>query len=275
MATNPVLMVERPEVGVVVLRLNRPEALNALDSLSAKSLITALETADNDDSVRCIVLTGAGRGFCVGADLKELARRQAGGAAGETPPRPPRNAAMNPLGDWNVVLRTLLSLHKPIIAAVNGLAVGGGLSLACAADIRIAARSAVFCAIFAERGLAFEAGTSYLLPRLIGLESTFRMVYTAERVSADRAAQIGLVGQVVEDEDLDAATVELATKIASLPTLQLGLARRQILLSQSIDDPTVAMMVEMHALGVAQQSHDYHEGHQAFNERRPATFLGY
>ncbi|HEX9467575.1 MAG TPA: enoyl-CoA hydratase-related protein, partial [Acidimicrobiia bacterium] len=166
------------------------------------------------------------------------------------------------------------NFHKPVLAAVNGLAVGGGLMLACAADIRIAADTAEFSAIFAKRGLAFEAGMSYYLPRLVGLENAFRMVYTADRYSAEEARHMGLVGEVVAAAELGAHTHELASRIAQMPTLQLGLARMELLKGQTFDDPNVSMMMEMFALGVSQRSHDYEEGHASFLEKRAPKFIG-
>jgi enoyl-CoA hydratase/carnithine racemase len=260
--------------GVTTITLNKPETLNALGRVNGEELLHALRAADEDDDIRCVVITGAGRGFCVGADLKEMMasrpdRGQAGGGLQTS-----RAMAMSPLGNWNRLLNTIRDYHKPIIAAVNGLAVGGGLMLACAADIRIAADNAEFSAIFAKRGLAFEAGTSYYLPRLVGVENAFRMVYTGDRYPAAEAARMGLVGEVVPAADLAQRAAELAHRIAEMPTLQLGLARMEVLKGLTFDDPNVSMMMEMYALGVAQHSHDYEEGHVSFIEKRDPKFTG-
>jgi len=274
MADYQEILVDR-ESGVTTITLNKPETLNALGRVNGQELLTALREADADDDVRCVVLTGQGRSFCAGADLKEMmaARldRQSGGAGSVSS----RLLAMSPLGNWNQILNVMRDFHKPLIAAVNGLAVGGGLMLACAADIRIAADTAQFSAIFAKRGLAFEAATSYYLPRLVGLENAFRMVYTAETYAAAHALQMGLVGEVVPADQLAAHTRALATRIAEMPTLQLALSRMEILKGMTFDDPNVAMMMEVYALGVAQRSHDYEEGHASFIEKREPRFTGH
>jgi 2-(1,2-epoxy-1,2-dihydrophenyl)acetyl-CoA isomerase len=262
------------DVGVRTITLNKPESLNALGGVNGRELLEALRLADDEDDVRCVVVTGTGRGFCTGADLKEMMAGRADREQSGSGLRTSRAMAMSPLGNWNRILNVMRDFHKPLIAAVNGLAVGGGLLLACAADIRIAAEEAEFSAIFAKRGLAFEAGTSYYLPRLIGLENTFRMVYTADRYRAEDAQRMGLVSEVVPGDRLQAHTHELALRIAAMPTLQLGLARMEILRSMSFDDPNASMMIEMYALGVAQRSHDYEEGHVSFIEKREAKFIG-
>jgi 2-(1,2-epoxy-1,2-dihydrophenyl)acetyl-CoA isomerase len=240
---------------VTTITLNKPETLNALGRVNGSELLQALRAADDDDEVRCVVLTGRGRGFCVGADLKEMmaSRNQL------QAPRA-RAVAMAPLGNWNRILNVMRDFHKPIVAAINGLAVGGGLMLACAADIRIAADTAEFSAIFAKRGLAFEAGMNYYLPRLVGLEQAFRMVYTGDRYSAAEAARLGLVGEVVPSEELQSHTAAFAGRVAQMPTLQLAMARMELLKGLTFDDPNVSMMMEVFALGVAQRSHDYEEG---------------
>jgi 2-(1,2-epoxy-1,2-dihydrophenyl)acetyl-CoA isomerase len=262
------------DAGVRTITLDKPETLNALGRVNGTELLNALRTADEDDDVRCVVITGTGRGFCVGADLKEtMAARPdqtptGQGLAGS------RAMAMSPLGNWNRLLNVMRDFHKPLVAAVNGLAVGGGLLLACAADIRIAADDAEFSAIFARRGLAFEAGTSYYLPRLVGLENAFRMVYTADRYPASEALRMGLVGEVVPTAELQSHTHELALRIAAMPTLQLALARMEILRGMTFDDPNASMMIEMFALGVSQRTHDYEEGHVSFIEKRDPKFIG-
>lgn len=261
--------------GVRTITLDRQESLNALGFSNGQALVDALRAADDEEDVRCVVLTGAGRGFCVGADLKEMmSARAAHESGGDSGLRTSRAMAMSPLGVWNRILNVMREFHKPLIAAVNGLAVGGGLLLACAADLRIASEDAEFSALFAKRGLAFEAGTSYYLPRLVGLENAFRMVYTAERYPAAEAQRMGLVGEVVPAARLQQHTHELALRIAEMPTLQLGLARMEILRGMTFDDPNASMMIEMFALGVSQHSHDYEEGHASFIEKREPRFIG-
>jgi 2-(1,2-epoxy-1,2-dihydrophenyl)acetyl-CoA isomerase len=262
------------ESAVATITLNAPHKLNALGRVNSTELLDALRRADEDDDVRCVVLTGTGRGFCVGADLKEMmAHREerAGNGSGWTGSRA---LAMSPLGHWNRILNVMRDFHKPLIAAINGLAVGGGLMLACAADIRIAADTAEFSALFAKRGLAFEAGTSYYLPRLVGLENAFRMIYTGDRYPAPTAARMGLVGEVVSAAELASHTAAFARQVAQMPTLQLALARTELLKGLTFDDPNVSMMMEMYALGVAQRTQDYEEGHVSFIERRDPNFIG-
>jgi 2-(1,2-epoxy-1,2-dihydrophenyl)acetyl-CoA isomerase len=258
---------------VATITLNRPNMLNAFGRTLGSELIDALGRADGDDDVRAVILTGAGRGFCSGADLREAQVRIDADSAGDKISTHPRNLMLEPLGRWAVALNAIRRMHKPIIAAVNGLAVGGGMSLAFAADIRIASDQARFSAIFAKRGLAMEAGTSYFLPRLIGLENTFRMVYTADMVPAADALKLGLVSEVVPHDELMPAARALAAKIASLPTVQLAIMRDEIYRSASVDLDT-AMRLEMNGLGISQRTWDYHEGHQSFAEKREPQFRG-
>jgi 2-(1,2-epoxy-1,2-dihydrophenyl)acetyl-CoA isomerase len=262
------------EAGVTTITLNAPQKLNALGRVNGSELLGALRQADDDDDVRCVVLTGVGRGFCVGADLKEMMAHRGDQPEAGSGLEVSRAMAMSPLGNWNRILNVMRDFHKPLIAAINGLAVGGGLMLACAADLRIAADTAEFSAIFAKRGLAFEAGTSYYLPRLVGLENAFRMIYTGDRYPAAEAVRMGLVGEVVPADQLASHTAALAGRVAEMPTLQLALARTELLKGLTFDDPNVSMMMEMFALGVAQRSHDYEEGHVSFIERRDPKFIG-
>jgi 2-(1,2-epoxy-1,2-dihydrophenyl)acetyl-CoA isomerase len=258
---------------VATVRIDRPEVLNAIDPSRMPDLLDALRRADGDDTVRAVVLTGTGRAFCTGADLRAAHEWMAAQARGEAEPDP-RRVLLAPLNRWNEAMQLMRGYTKPLIAAVNGLAVGGGLLFACAADIRIAAESARFSAIFAKRGMAFEAATSYYLPRLVGIERTFRMVYTADMYSATEALAMGLVGEVVPDEALPGAAAALAGRIASMPTLALGFARRQILKGMSVDDPDISMMMEVQALAQLMQGPDYEEGWRSFIEKRSPRFSG-
>ena len=195
---------------VATITLNRPHVRNAIDGVLRTELLHALLKADGDDSVRVIVLTGSGSAFCSGADLKALADARAAGRD-SIPPKfmsgiglgSERNLARTPHGVWNLIVEAMKNAGKPIIASVNGPAVGGGLGLCCAADIRIASDSATFCAIFAERGLAPEIATSFYLPRLIGQERAMRLIFTADTIDADTALRWGLVSEVVPSVDLD------------------------------------------------------------------------
>jgi len=258
------LLVDRRD-GVVTLTLNRPEKLNAVNGRMWRELIEVFDEVEDRRDDRVLVITGAGDGFCSGADLTDA------DAAGSL-----QGGAGSGLAQMRVVGRAALRLHelnKPTIAAVNGVAAGAGCNLALGCDLVVAAESARFTEIFSKRGLSLDFGGSWLLPRLVGLHRAKELAFLAEVLSADDAARVGIVNRVVPDERLLAETDELAARLASLPPVQLSLTKR--LLNQSF---SVSMSEALEFEDVAQtlnfQSRDTAEAMQAFVEKREPNFTG-
>lgn len=254
------LMIEQAE-GVLTVTLNRPDVLNALNEHMLHELQETLRHAAQDTAVRCMLVTGAGRGFCSGQDLRDRA-----GAAGFSFRESLRDR-------YNPVIAQLRTIEKPVIAAVNGVAAGAGCSLALAADMRIASDRASFIEVFARVGLVPDSGSTYFLPRLVGLGKTFELAYTAEPVNAEEALRLGLVNRVVPHDDLLPQAATLARTLAAGPTRGYGLTKRAInyglhaTLEQSLD-------YEAWLQEVAGRSADHREGVAAFLEKREAHFKG-
>jgi 2-(1,2-epoxy-1,2-dihydrophenyl)acetyl-CoA isomerase len=244
---------------VQTIMLNRPSVLNALDLAMHERLAAALERAAQPD-VRALVITGAGRGFCVGQDVGEFPRDAA--AVGELLRR-----------HFNPAIRALRGLRKPVIAAINGPAAGAGLALALACDLRLAAASASLVPAFAGIGLVPDSGLSHTLPRLIGSAAAFDWIVSGRRIAAPEAAAMGLVMRVVEDADLAAATDALATQLAAGPTAAIGLTKELIgrSLESSLDDQ---LDEEARLQAIAAAGADFAEGVAAFLEKRPPRFTG-
>ena len=256
-------IIESLEAGVLLVTLNRPYHLNALNQPMHLALHASLDRAAKDASVRAVLLTGAGRGFCAGQDLAE---------------RDPKNAATIDLGDtlerlYNPLIRKIRDLEKPVICAVNGVAAGAGANLALACDIVLAARSARFIQSFARIGLVPDSGGSWLLPRLIGEARAMALALTAEPLSAEDATQWGLIWKVIDDEKLMGEATQLAARLATGPTLGLGLTKRLMhgSATRSLDEQ---LDLERDTQRVAGRSADYAEGVAAFLDRRRANFQG-
>src|SRR3954451_5076302 len=197
---------------VLTVTLNRPDVLNALNAATHKALVAALKDARSDE-IRAIVVTGAGRGFCVGQDLTEF--REGGGDIG---------ARLRRI--YHPTIAAIRSLEKPVSAAVNGPAAGAGLSLACACDLRIAADDATFIPAFVNIGLVPDSGGTYFVRRLIGTARAFELFGTGHRLTAAEAHAWGLVNEVVESGNLAARAAEFAAELAALPTRAVGMTKR-------------------------------------------------
>jgi 2-(1,2-epoxy-1,2-dihydrophenyl)acetyl-CoA isomerase len=249
--------------GVATIRLNRPQALNALTSEMAVELLpAACRRAQDDPAVRVVVLTGTGRGFCSGADTRE----RIPDVLGDPDPanlRRPVGAFVLPV--WE--------LTKPTVAAVNGVAAGGGMSLAAACDFRVVVESATFAAAFVRRGLVPDSGITYLLPRLVGTSRATRILMLGRSVGAAEAVEIGLADEVVPDDSLAAATGELTAQLAAGPAVALSFAKRAL---QAAGDSTLERQLELESWAQLScfRSADFAEGMAAFAERRPAVFGG-
>lgn len=252
--------------GIARITLNKPEKLNALSWGSWAEIENAIAMAEADDAAKVVLITGAGRGFCAGTDLT------AGTTEADWPARP--------LGGRPGMMRSrylataqVYYCKKPTIAAVNGASVGAGFSLAMACDIRIASEAARFSAIFVKRAIVADTGSTWFLPRLVGMENALKMLYTGRIVDAAEALRIGLVSEVVPAEELLARSEALATEIAKGPSIAIELIKRvtQEGLTRSLDDQ---IEMEQFLQGITSKSEDAVEGRQSFLERRDPVFKG-
>jgi 2-(1,2-epoxy-1,2-dihydrophenyl)acetyl-CoA isomerase len=248
----------RLENHVFYLAMNRPESLNAANEEMLSAMAQALTQAERDPEVRCIVVTGNGRGFCSGADLKAGIR----GSLKEHLDR-----------TFRPVVSKMRSIAKPVVTAVNGMAAGAGASIALAGDIRIFAESAVFVEAFSGIALIPDAGSTWFLPRLVGYNRAFDLMVNAEKVKAEDAYAMGLCERVYPDADFMARVSELAEKLAAGPTLTIGLTKRALnkAMTSTFEE---ALEYEGQLQDIAGVSHDFKEGVTAFLEKRPAKFLG-
>jgi 2-(1,2-epoxy-1,2-dihydrophenyl)acetyl-CoA isomerase len=247
---------------VATLTFNRPEVRNAFNDQMADELQAALKNAERDETVRCLVITGAGQGFCAGQDLAAIRDR-----GDEVSFRDHLKKTYNP------IVAKLRSIEKPVIAAVNGAAAGAGWGLALACDIRYASDAAKFRLAFIGIGLAPDSGTSYFLPRIIGLGKALELAYTNDLVDANAALSLGLVNKVVPADQLMSTTMELAKKLAQGPTRGMGLTKRAMNHALT-SDLTEALDYEAHTQEIAGRSADHHEGVRAFLEKRSPKFTG-
>jgi 2-(1,2-epoxy-1,2-dihydrophenyl)acetyl-CoA isomerase len=248
---------------VATIMLSRPDSLNSLTVSMKLSLLAALQRARDDENVRAVVLTGAGRAFCVGQDLGE---HKAGLDAGDT--------ALSTVRDhYNPIVEAIASLPKPIIAAVNGVAAGAGASLTFACDIRIASDTASFLMAFARVGLGPDSGASWTLQRLIGSGRATAMLMLAEPVAAPQALEMGLVSAVVTAEDLASVVGALATKLAAGPTTAYAAIKDTIAFaaSHSLAD---SLANEAEAQSRCGMTDDHANAVEAFLNKQPASFTG-
>ena len=220
---SDVLLVERSE-GVATLTLNRPDSMNSLSVELKEALGAAVTEVARDDAVRAVVLTGSGRGFCVGQDLREhVALLESGDPA-------PLNTVTE---HYNPIITALVTMPKPVVAAVNGMAAGAGAGLAFACDFRIASANAGFLLAFANVGLTLDSGVSWTLPRIIGSARATALALLAEPITADAALEMGLVNAVAEPDHVLPAAHELAARLAAGPTLAHAAIKESILFASS------------------------------------------
>ncbi|MDP2953560.1 MAG: enoyl-CoA hydratase-related protein [Chloroflexota bacterium] len=255
------LLLEKKE-GILTITMNRPERLNALTDPMREALVRAFTEAVTDKDTRVLIVTGAGRGFCSGADVGGMRSGEAEPATGV------RRIGLG----WPIAV-AMRDLGKPIIAAVNGVAVGAGLGLAMNSDIRIASDKAQFGTIFVRRALATEWGLSYLLPRIIGPGKTLEIALTGDIIDARQAEQLGLVNKVVPHDDLMKAARELALKLAKGPALSYHLIKKAVY--AGMESSFMAQLTtEASATTLALQSDDNKEAVAAFLEKREPKFQG-
>ena len=246
--------------GIARITLNRPDKLNSFNVAMHNELREVLDTLAD---TRVVILTGAGRAFCAGQDLNERA------VASEHPV----DLGVTVETCWNPLIRRLRDLQQPIIARVNGVAAGAGANVALACDMVVAARSAKFIQSFAPIGLIPDSGGTWILPRLVGQARALGLTLTGEPLSADQAAEWGLIWKAVDDDALDAEVDALAARLASLPPLGLAETKKMIrsTWSRTLDQELQEERNEMRRLGFTA---DYREGVAAFLEKRTPTFTG-
>ena len=251
--------------GIATLTLNRPDRLNALGGSLREDLHDAVTRSAADPEVRVMVITGAGKGFCSGGDVKAMGEAKAGQR------ERPLIEKIAPGRD-----RTLLAMREapqPIIAAVNGAAAGAGMNLALGCDIRIASTAARFTQAFVKRGLHPDWGGTYFLPRAIGTAKACEMIFTGDVIDAAEAERLGIVSRVVAPEELMPAAYEFARRIAAGPPVAIRLAKRSIYANSELD-LRAALQVETMAQNICFETEDATEGIRAFGEKRAPTFKG-
>lgn len=250
--------------GVATLTLNRPEKLNAFTPEMLDRWVACLEAARTDDTVRTIVITGAGKAFCSGGDVEKM-----GGADDLTPLKIKQRLQQG----VQRIPELLSRIDKPVIAALNGSAVGAGLDLALACDIRFAAASARMAETYSRVGLLPGAGGAYFLPRLVGVAKALEMFWSAEFVDAEEALRLGLVNQVFPDEELMPRTLEFARRVAAAPPLSIRLIKRTVLQSLQLDLAASLDLVSSHQT-LVRNSEDHTEAVAAMREKRPGVYHG-
>jgi 2-(1,2-epoxy-1,2-dihydrophenyl)acetyl-CoA isomerase len=248
--------------GVLTLTFNRPEVLNAFNDLQAEEVQEALKKAERDAAVRCLILTGAGKGFCAGQDLGAIKDRSEAVSFRD-----------HLAHTYNPIVSKLRSIEKPVIGQINGAAAGAGFGLALACDLRYAAAGVKFRMAFSGIGLAPDSGTSFFLPRLIGYARAYEMAITNNPVTSEQALAWGMVNAVFPGDELAAATRALAVKLAGLPTKAFGLTKRAMnkAFQMTIDE---ALDYEAQLQDIAGHTTDYVEGVAAFLEKRSPKFSG-
>jgi 2-(1,2-epoxy-1,2-dihydrophenyl)acetyl-CoA isomerase len=249
------------EARVATITLNRPDALNALTVPMKVALLASFRRLEREASVRAVILTGAGRAFCAGQDLRERLQPDAAPLGVEVRER------------YNPIIRAVRSLSKPIVGAINGVAAGAGASLAMACDIRIASEAASFALAFGRVGLVPDSGATWFLPRLVGATRAAELALLGDPVSATDAVRLGLVGRAVPPDQLDAEASAIAARLAAGAPRAMALTKRA--LNATWDrDLDAALEYEAHLQDMAGRSKDHAEGLAAFLEKRPPNFTG-
>lgn len=247
--------------GVATITLNRPEVFNALNDEITFELQDALKAIAKDENVRVVVLTGAGKAFCSGQDLKSSSGQE-------------KRSFMDSLHKrYNPIVRAMRNLPKPIVARVNGVAAGAGCSLALACDIIVASEDALLIEVFINIGLVPDSGSSYFLPRLVGMAKAFEWATMGTKIKATEAMQYGLINKAVPADQLDQAIAEYTNYFSKAPTKSIGLIKKMLAKSAtaSLDE---MLDYEAYCQEIAGSSSDYKEGVSAFLEKRKPDFKG-
>lgn len=254
------ILYERTDA-VLKITLNRPDRYNAFTVQLHKDLGDAFKNAAKDDEIRSVILTGAGKAFCSGQDLKEVKDS------------PNISLADRLRENYNPNIMRIRNLEKPVICALNGVAAGAGMSLAMACDLRIASDQASLLQAFVNVGLVPDTGSTWMLPRLLGYHKAFEICSTGRPIKAEEALKLNLIDEIVSHEKLESFTMELAMKYAAAPTKSIGAIKRAFNKASSVSLEE-AMDYEAYLQEILGKTEDYQEGVVAFNEKRKPQFKG-
>ena len=254
---------------VATLTMSRPDKLNCLNAPILHEMSKALKDLNENEDIKALIITCAGRAFCSGADLSDKPY-----GTDKNQPNISRAEHITHFVSFGWVVKQIEDFTKPVIAAVNGIAAGGGLAFALAADIRIAAENASFSAIFIKRGLVPDCGVSYYLPRLVGVSKALELMWTGEKVGAKEAERLGIANKVVPADELMKAAHEFAVNLAKSPSLAIEMIKKMAYTSMKTDSVMTQMAVEDFMQQVCRESEDVREGVMAFLEKREAKFKG-
>ena len=247
--------------GRALITLNRPDVYNAFNDQMRKELLAALKEAEKDTAVRVVILTGAGKAFCSGQDLKEVLAN------------PDRSISESLHKGYNPLIKQMRNMPKPVIGRLNGIAAGAGCSLALACDMVIASEEAALSEIFINIGLVLDSGSAYFLPRLAGSAIAFELATTGRKVSAKEAVTIGLINKAVPSDQLDTAVMEMAAYYEHAPTKAIGLMKKMLNKSFQSDLDTL-LEYEAYCQDIAATTSDSKEGIAAFLQKRKPQFKG-
>ena len=255
-------MIQFEKIGAIgKITLNRPDKYNAFVRGMALELQKKLDECRSDKTIRCIIISGSGKAFCAGQDLKEA-----------TDPNGPTIEEIVQQ-HYNPIIKKIREIEIPVIAAVNGVAAGAGANVALACDIVVAAKSATFIQAFSKIGLIPDSGGTYFLPRLIGIQKAAALMMTGEAVSAEKAETLGMIYAVYEDSEFETSAMKLADTISSMPTKGLGYTKK--LLSQTFNNSLEEQLsLEAETQALSASSKDHQEGIKAFMEKRTPQFTG-
>lgn len=247
--------------GIATLTLNRPDVFNAFNEQQSFDVLDALKRTEKDKSIRVLIITGAGKAFCSGQDLKSIAGSRN------------RSLSESLYKRYNPMIRAIRNLPVPVICRLNGVAAGAGCSLALACDMIVASETASLIEVFVGVGLVLDSGSSYFLPRLVGSARAFELSTMGTKVSASQAFEWGMVNRVVKPEQLDAETLGIAEYYAKAPTKAIALMKKMLNRSFHSDLDTM-LQYEAYCQEIAGRTSDYREGVSAFNEKRRPEFKG-